>query len=52
MGTVDLGDGPSSQEEDVATDAYVFMVNCVNGRWKIPIGYFLIHSLRGQGILN
>ena len=49
VGTVDLGGGPSSLEEDVATDAYVFMVNSTNNSWKLPIGYFLIKSLNGQG---
>lgn len=29
----------------VAKDALVFMINCVNERWKLPIGYFLNSSI-------
>ena len=49
-GTVDMGGGPSRNEEDVASQAYVFMLNAVNGSWKFPIGHFFISSLNSEGI--
>lgn len=29
----------------VAKDALVFLINCINGAWKIPIAYFLINGI-------
>ena len=31
-----------------ATDALVMMLNCVNGGFKVPLGYFFIKSLTGN----
>ena len=44
VGTVDLGFdiGQSEEfEEEEATDALCFMVNCVNSGFKLPIGMVL-----------
>jgi hypothetical protein len=51
-GTVDLGGGPSELEEDLATHALVYMVNCVNMNWKIPIGHFFVAGLSGSELAN
>ena len=45
-GTVDLGDGSKSGLQ--ATQALVFMLTAVNSNFKIPVGYYLIHSLNGS----
>lgn len=29
----------------LATQAWFFMLVCINGSWKLPIGYFLIKSM-------
>ena len=51
-GTVDLGSGESDCDKDVATQAWVFMVNCVNGSWKMPIAHFFISKLNGTQRAN
>lgn len=51
-GTVDLGGGPSSSEDKFATHALVYMVNCVNGNWKMPIGHFFTAGLSGIELAN
>jgi len=35
-----------------AKEALVIMVNCVNGRWKMPISYFFIDGLGGREKAN
>lgn len=42
-GYVDMGTG--SQETTLAKDALVFLLNCINGYWKIPVGFFLIAGI-------
>ena len=42
-GFVDLGDGPD--EENVASEALVFMITGVRGHWKAPIAYFFTRTL-------
>ncbi len=40
-----------SQESDsrlLAKKALVFIVTAVNGRWKLPIGYFLVDSINAK----
>ena len=37
---MDMGGGPSRNEEDFATQALAILVNCVNGHWKIPVAHF------------
>lgn len=45
-GYVDVGTG--SKEMTLAKDALVFLLNCINGNWKIPVGYFLIAGITGE----
>ncbi len=53
MGFVDLGLGVSAGDEDEeATEAYVFMLNCMEESWKLPFGYFLIKSLNAEQRAN
>lgn len=42
-GFVDMGDGLN--ETDVATEALVFMVVGIQGRWKAPIIFYMTKSL-------
>lgn len=32
----------------VAKEALVFMLTCINGPWKIPVGYFLINGITAE----
>ncbi|CAL1284507.1 unnamed protein product [Larinioides sclopetarius] len=52
IGYVDFGTRLDDDQLPVATEAYTFMLNCVNGHWKIPIGYFLINGLTAQERAN
>lgn len=45
-GYVDMGTG--SQENIIASNALVFLLNCINGNWKIPVGYFLIAGIKAE----
>ncbi|CAL1682573.1 unnamed protein product [Lasius platythorax] len=38
----------NSDQPIQATSALVFMLVALNDHWKVPIGYFLIHSLSGK----
>ncbi|VEN54857.1 unnamed protein product [Callosobruchus maculatus] len=51
-GYVDIGTGVDSDEIPGAKEAIVFMVVCVNGHWKIPVGYFFIDGLNGTEKAN
>ena len=42
-GFVDLGDG--LDEENVASEALVFMVVGLQSHWKVPIAYYLTRTL-------
>ena len=45
-GYVDFGNClPEADEFPIANEALVYLVNCVNGKWKIPVAYFFVHSL-------
>lgn len=52
-GGVDLG---TTQEQvdniHEATNALVFLAVCINGHWKVPLGYFLINSFSGSERAN
>ena len=52
VGFVDLGTGVDDDSAPVATEALVFMVVCVNGSWKLPVGHFMIKSLTGEERAN
>ncbi|GFO31127.1 THAP domain containing 9 [Plakobranchus ocellatus] len=40
FGFVDIGSAVTNDGAPAATQALVFMVVCVNGSWKFPIGFF------------
>ena len=52
LGFVDMGTGIDDDKAPVATEVLVFMVVCVNGSWKLPVGHFFISSLTGQERAN
>jgi len=57
-GRVDLGTNAGEDSEDfdnaqeATNTALVFLAVCVNGHWKVPLGYFSIHSLCGSKRAN
>ncbi|GBO39671.1 hypothetical protein AVEN_129924-1 [Araneus ventricosus] len=51
-GYVDYGTDLESPELPIANNALTFMVNAVNGNWKIPIAYFLIDGLNAIELTN
>jgi len=54
-GGVNLGTGLENCDSDniqEATNALVFMAVGINGHWKVPVGYFLIHSFSGTERAN
>lgn len=46
-GYVDIGNSYEDETEDrfEAKEALTFIVNSVNDRWKLPVGYFFINRL-------
>ena len=52
VGYVDIGTQNDDDSLPEATEALVFLVVCVNGSWKVPIAYFLIHGLSGKERAN
>lgn len=55
-GFVDFGTGPlqlsNDYDESLATDAFVFLINGVNCRFKVAVSYFLIKSLTAEERAN
>lgn len=51
-GYVDMGPNIDNGYGTVAKEALVFLINCINGSWKIPIGYFLINGLNAEQKAN
>lgn len=51
QGYVDIGTG-TSENFVKASEAYVFMLVCLNESWKLPLGYFLTHGLTGTQKAN
>ena len=47
-GYIDMGTELDDDRLPIAKEALVFMVNAVNGSWKLPVGYFLISGLGAQ----
>lgn len=46
VGYVDFGlENNDNDTSVIAKDALVFMVNGLNGRWKLPVGYFFTASM-------
>lgn len=53
VGCVDVGGGCSNNDETpLAKEALVFLVNCLNGSWKMPVGYFLINGITAEEKTN
>lgn len=50
-GLVDYGVGFAKNNE-IATQAYVFILVCMNENWKIPIGYFFVNGLPAETRAN
>lgn len=46
-GYVDIGNPFETENDDrfEAKEALTFLLNCVNGHWKLPVGYFFINRL-------
>jgi len=53
-GGVDLGTQNNYDQDNTqeATNVLVFLAVCLNGHWKVPLGYFLIHSFSGSERAN
>lgn len=47
-GRVDYGHNLDSDSVDEANQSLVILLNCINGTWKLPIGYFFITTLTGE----
>lgn len=52
IGFVDIGNGVTDDSAPPATQALVFMLVCVNGSWKVPVGFFFIHGMTGHEKAN
>lgn len=48
VGFVNFGNIRENHELPVAKEALVFMLTCINGSWKIPVGYFLIDGISAE----
>lgn len=46
-GYVNVGNNVDGDNVPLATEALTFMLTCVNGSFKIPVGYFLIDGISG-----
>ena len=51
-GYTDLGPDINCDFGTIAKEALVFLVNCINKSWKIPIGYFLISGINAEQKAN
>ena len=45
-------DGTNETSASYAKKVLVFMLNCVNERWKLPVGYFFISGMKGEEKAN
>lgn len=54
MGNIDYGNSnmTMNDEDPVAKEVLVFMVNCVNGWWKRVVGYFFISFMGAVEKIN
>ncbi|CAK1586692.1 unnamed protein product [Parnassius mnemosyne] len=48
IGFANTGNNVENDELPIAKEALTFMLTCVNGTWKIPIGYFNINSITAE----
>lgn len=51
-GSISFGEKPEVDTLPEAKEALVFLVTCINGHWKIPVGYFLIDGLSSRERAN
>ena len=47
FGYVKTGNGISDETGPEAIEVLVFKAVAVNGSWKVPVGYFPVHALKG-----
>lgn len=47
-GYTDMGDNIVCDDTNVASEALVFMIVCINNAWKIPIAYYLINKITAE----
>lgn len=47
-GYVNFGTEINDDRNQLAKEAFVLLIVCINGTWKLPVGYFLTNSLNGQ----
>lgn len=47
-GYINFGVDLEDDSNEMATEALVLMVVCINGKWKLPIGYFFTNGLNGE----
>lgn len=47
VGYTDHGSQDDNESGIYAKEVLVFMLNCINGRWKLPVAYFFISSMTG-----
>ncbi|KAM7307077.1 uncharacterized protein ISCGN_010713 [Ixodes scapularis] len=52
VGYMDVGSGVDDNSLPLAKNAFVIMAVAINGRWKIPLGYFLADGLGGEQRAN
>ena len=48
VGTDDYGTGLPVAEDELATEALVFMISSISGHWKHPIAYFLQNKISAE----
>lgn len=49
---VDVGTKTSDDSFSIAKDTFVLMLVAINGRWKLPIGYFFVDGISGEQRCN
>ncbi|CAH2101072.1 unnamed protein product [Euphydryas editha] len=52
VGFVNCGDQPETDVLPVAKEVLVFMLTCLNGSWKLPVGYFLVNRTTAEQKAN
>ena len=52
VGFVNCGDQLETDVLPIAKEALVFMLTCVNGSWKLPVGYFLVNGTTAEQKAN
>ena len=48
VGTVDYGTGLPEAEDELATEALVFMISSISAHWKHPIAHFLQNKISSK----